>query len=52
VVGRPVLWGLGTAGEDGVRGVLELLRGEIDLAMALCGCPRVGDIAGDLIRPC
>ena len=37
-VGRPVLWGLAVEGEAGVRHVLELLRSEFDLAMALCGC--------------
>jgi isopentenyl diphosphate isomerase/L-lactate dehydrogenase-like FMN-dependent dehydrogenase len=39
LVGRPVLWGLAVAGEDGARQVLELLREELELALALCGCP-------------
>jgi isopentenyl diphosphate isomerase/L-lactate dehydrogenase-like FMN-dependent dehydrogenase len=39
LVGRPVLWGLAHAGEQGARGVLELLREETELALALCGCP-------------
>lgn len=38
LVGRPVLWGLAHGGEAGARHVLELLRGEIELALALCGC--------------
>lgn len=51
LVGRPVLWGLGTAGEEGVREVLELLRRELDLAMALCGTPTVESIKhGDLLQ--
>src|SRR5688500_18574697 len=49
LVGRPVVWGLAAAGESGARRVLELLRAEVDLAMALCGCPTVGDITPDLI---
>ncbi len=49
LLGRPVLWGLGQGGADGVAGVLELLRSELDLAMALCGCPRVGDVTRDLV---
>jgi 4-hydroxymandelate oxidase len=49
LVGRPVVWGLAAAGETGARRVLELLRAEIDLAMALCGCPTVGDISRDLV---
>ena len=40
-VGRPVLWGLAVNGEAGVRHVLELLRNEFDLAMAICGCHNV-----------
>lgn len=38
LVGRPVLWGLAHAGETGARRVLELLRDEVELALALCGC--------------
>ena len=44
MVGRPVLWGLASAGEDGVRHVLELLRDEIELALMLCGCPTPQDV--------
>ena len=50
LVGRPVLWGLACAGAAGVSRVLELLHHEFDLAMALCGCPRVSDISRDLIQ--
>ena len=49
LVGRPVVWGLAAAGESGARRVLELLRAEVDLAMALCGCPTVNDISRDLV---
>ena len=49
LLGRPVVWGLAAAGESGARRVLDLLRAEIDLAMALCGCPTVGDISRDLV---
>jgi 4-hydroxymandelate oxidase len=51
LVGRPILWGLATAGEAGARGVLEALRAEIDHAMALAGCARVGDVTRDLLVP-
>jgi 4-hydroxymandelate oxidase len=40
LIGRPVLWGLVVAGEQGVRRVLELLLAEIDTALALAGAPR------------
>jgi 4-hydroxymandelate oxidase len=36
-VGRPVLWGLATAGQQGVHRVLSILHSELDTAMALCG---------------
>jgi isopentenyl diphosphate isomerase/L-lactate dehydrogenase-like FMN-dependent dehydrogenase len=39
MVGRPVVWGLATRGEEGVRHVFELLREELALALALLGCP-------------
>jgi len=38
LVGRPILWGLAVAGEEGVVQVLAALRAELDLALALCGC--------------
>ena len=49
LVGRPVLWGLAVDGEAGVRHVLELLRTEFDLALAMCGCHNVSEITHDLI---
>jgi 4-hydroxymandelate oxidase len=51
LIGRPVLWGLAAGGQAGVMRVLELLRAEIDLAMALCGCPSIADIKADLLQP-
>jgi 4-hydroxymandelate oxidase len=38
MAGRAVLWGLAADGEAGVRHVLELLRAEIELGLALLGC--------------
>lgn len=49
LVGRPVLWGLAAGGEDGVVRVLDLLRAEVDLAMALCGARTVKEISRDLV---
>jgi 4-hydroxymandelate oxidase len=50
LVGRPVLWGLAVDGERGAAAVLEHLREELELAMALCGCTSLGDVAPDLVR--
>lgn len=50
-VGRPILWGLAESGATGAASVLELLRGELDLAMALSGCKKLSDITRDLLEP-
>ncbi|HEY9676447.1 MAG TPA: alpha-hydroxy acid oxidase [Drouetiella sp.] len=49
LIGRPFLWGLAVAGQSGVSTVLEMLRSEFDLAMALSGCATIGDITPDLV---
>ncbi len=49
-VGRPPLWGLAVAGADGVQRVLEILRDELSLAMALSGCRSIADITPDLVH--
>lgn len=51
LIGRPYLWGLAVAGEQGVARVLELLRAEIDLDMALAGRPTIDCIDRTLIAP-
>jgi FMN-dependent dehydrogenase len=50
-IGRPIVWGLVVDGENGVRDVLNLLRDELDLAMALVGCRSIDEISLDLLRP-
>jgi isopentenyl diphosphate isomerase/L-lactate dehydrogenase-like FMN-dependent dehydrogenase len=39
LVGRAALYGLAVDGADGVERVLGLLREEVELTLALCGCP-------------
>ena len=48
-IGRPYLWGLGVAGAAGVTRVVEILRKELELAMALTGRPTIASIDGSLI---
>ncbi len=48
-VGRPVLWGLAANGAAGIRGVLGLLREELELAMVLAGVPGVEGIGPNLL---
>jgi isopentenyl diphosphate isomerase/L-lactate dehydrogenase-like FMN-dependent dehydrogenase len=44
LTGRPPLWGLGAGGADGAQRVLELLRDELELALALCGCTSPAEV--------
>lgn len=44
MVGRPVVYGLANAGAVGVSHVLRLLRDELEIAMALCGCATPADV--------
>jgi lactate 2-monooxygenase len=50
-VGRPYLWGLAIAGQQGVEHVLRCLLAELDLTLALSGHTRVAQVdAGALTR--
>jgi isopentenyl diphosphate isomerase/L-lactate dehydrogenase-like FMN-dependent dehydrogenase len=51
MVGRPVVWGLTVGGAEGVRAVLELLRDELDVALALAGVPRAAEVDATSIAP-
>jgi (S)-2-hydroxy-acid oxidase len=44
LVGRPIIYGLAVKGESGVKRVLEMLQGELELAMSLSGCSSIKDI--------
>ena len=48
--GRPYLWGLAVDGEQGARRVLELLREELELALALCGCATPGQLGRNHVQ--
>jgi isopentenyl diphosphate isomerase/L-lactate dehydrogenase-like FMN-dependent dehydrogenase len=50
LIGRAMLWGLAVDGEAGVRHVLELLRAEIELGLALLGCCRPADVTPAHVR--
>ncbi|KFU84799.1 Hydroxyacid oxidase 1, partial [Chaetura pelagica] len=49
-IGRPLIWGLVYQGEEGAKEVLQMLKEEFRLAMALSGCQRVEEIGRTLIR--
>ncbi len=49
LVGRPIIWGLATYGAAGVTHVIEMLRTELEMAMALLGAPTIPELVDDLI---
>ncbi|HLY08867.1 MAG TPA: alpha-hydroxy acid oxidase [Planctomycetota bacterium] len=44
LIGRPYLYGLAVAGPDGVAEVVDILRTELEMAMALVGRARIADL--------
>lgn len=48
-IGRPYVYGLALGGEGGLQAVMEYLLAELDLTMALNGCPTPEDISPDLL---
>jgi 4-hydroxymandelate oxidase len=51
LLGRPILWGLALGGQEGALRVLTMMQHEIDLAMALAGCPSTAAMTRDLVTP-
>ncbi len=49
LIGRPYMWGLAIAGENGVSSVLEVLRRELVTAMGLTGRPTIASIDRTLV---
>jgi len=43
-IGRPYLWGLSAFGQPGVERVLDIMRGELQLAMRQCGKTSLAEI--------
>jgi isopentenyl diphosphate isomerase/L-lactate dehydrogenase-like FMN-dependent dehydrogenase len=50
LIGRPAIWGLAAGGEAGARRVLELLREEFELALALLGCSSPSELSETHVR--
>jgi isopentenyl diphosphate isomerase/L-lactate dehydrogenase-like FMN-dependent dehydrogenase len=48
-MGRPIMWGLAVGGDEGVRQVLNLLRRELEVDMALVGHPTLASIDRSLV---
>ena len=50
-IGRAFLYGLGAMGEEGVTRVLEIIRKELDVTMALCGLTDVQKVDKGILLP-
>ena len=50
LIGRPYLWGLAAFGQDGVQRVVELLQGELRIALGLSGFPNPSAIDRTLVQ--
>jgi lactate 2-monooxygenase len=50
LLGRPYAWGLGVAGEAGVRQVVEDVLGEFDLTLGLTGHTAVDQLTREVLR--
>jgi lactate 2-monooxygenase len=49
LIGRPYVYGLAIAGSAGVREVIENLRADFELTMALAGCSEAAEIGPDAL---
>ena len=50
LIGRPYVYGLAVGGADGVSQVVNILRGEFEVAMALTGRPSISSIDRSVLR--
>jgi len=50
LIGRPYVYGLGAAGENGVDHVFRILTDEIDRCLALIGIPKLSDVSRSDLR--
>ncbi|XP_056644376.1 2-Hydroxyacid oxidase 1-like [Diorhabda sublineata] len=48
-VGRPAIWGLAHSGTEGVKNVLNILRNELDVALAISGCCSLDEITPEKV---
>jgi L-lactate dehydrogenase (cytochrome) len=50
-IGRPAMYASAVAGQIGIEHLLHLLRREVDIALALCGCSSLCELdAGRVLR--
>ncbi len=50
MIGRPWVYGVAARGENGVRSIIESMKQELRVTMALLGVNRVGDLTRDVLE--
>jgi isopentenyl diphosphate isomerase/L-lactate dehydrogenase-like FMN-dependent dehydrogenase len=48
-IGRPALYGVAAAGQEGVARAIDILKREIGLSLALIGCPSFSDLGPEFL---
>ncbi len=51
LIGKAFLYGLGALGEQGVKLAIELLRKELQVTLALCGCTDITAVDRSILQP-
>jgi L-lactate dehydrogenase (cytochrome) len=49
MIGRPWVWAAAGAGQQGLVDLLETFRRELQVAMALAGVSRIGEVGSEII---
>ena len=49
MIGRPLVYGLGAAGEAGARRAFAILEAELKIALALAGYPRIAELGREAV---
>ncbi|KAM8712076.1 hypothetical protein ACLKA7_012578 [Drosophila subpalustris] len=48
-IGRPAVYGLAYNGQQGVEQLLDILKKDFEISMALTGCPKLSDIQSSMV---
>ena len=51
LTGRATLFGVMAGGEPGAKRAIDILAGEFERTMQLCGVRRAADVSADLVAP-
>ena len=49
MLGRPLMYGIGADGANGLRRILEIIKDELSTALGLVGLTNINDISSEII---